>query len=765
MRLSLNGYGLRHLPEHLCALGRLVEAVALVTGPDFLAARLESDGNADGARRQLEAVAQACRLAGEEALAARVDDRLRELAAAPDRPLVEMALQGERLVARWRDGSVATWDAASARLLDDDGTPSVPAEDRPALDLEQAVRLQALFKEAMIAAGGDPMEELRAEQRWLEVTRRHVPGALAALRLAERRGHAIAFLEAARDVLPDDGELVVGLAEALVQERQWSRFHAVLDRAQQVPLSDRARLGLAELRKQELMDYARSLPRHIPAEEFAEVRSRLNVLERRFRREPEFALLRCRYLGATIARALGRRGEAPPDPRWLRRVGAEYRRERALIRGGAEYRRLPQALAQALQWADEQAGPLARGEDLPPDLDPPTWRSPDHGGRAVVLAEDDRPGLTGGPTGPITTTVDIELPPAITIGGDAPTPSGRPGDADVLPPRAPWPHHIDRYELLQELGRGDSGVVYKARDQELARLVALKMLLLGAYASAADRGRLLAEARAAARLDHPDIVPLYDVGEYQGQPFFAMKFVEGSSLDRKLAGSPLPPREGAKLIATLAEAVQYAHEHGLLHRDLKPSNILLTQDGRPLVADFGLVARAEDQGSLTRSGAIVGTPSYMAPEQARDEGHRVDARTDLWALGAILYECLTGRPPFRGYSALDTMMQVLHRDPAPPRLLNPNVDPDLEAICLKCLEKDPANRYDTAAALAADLDLWLEGRRPKARPAGPLARALRRVGRLTAAPRRHTAVALCVVLVLAVLAALAALGLLVLLRQ
>jgi Flp pilus assembly protein TadD len=257
------------------------------------------------------------------------------------------------------------------------------------------------------------------------------------------------------------------------------------------------------------------------------------------------------------------------------------------------------------------------------------------------------------------------------------------------------------------------GVVFRARHRQLGRLVALKMILAGQLASAADVQRFRVEAEAAAQLDHPGIVPIYEIGEHQGQPFFAMKLVEGGSLAQRLAGFRGDPRAGVAVVAQVARAVQHAHERGILHRDLKPGNILLDADGTARVTDFGLakhLARAGEQpgGSVTQSGAIIGTPSYMAPEQAAG-ARQVTTAADVYALGAILYELLTGQPPHVGPTPLEVLFRVLDQDPAPPRALNPRVDRDLEAICLKCLARRPAERYASAAALANDLEHWLAG--------------------------------------------------------
>jgi len=264
-------------------------------------------------------------------------------------------------------------------------------------------------------------------------------------------------------------------------------------------------------------------------------------------------------------------------------------------------------------------------------------------------------------------------------------------------------------ELLGELGRGGMGVVYRARHLRLAKIVALKILRDPLAASALDVARFRAEARAAAQLDHPHIVPVYAVGDHEGQPYFIMRLIEGQSLARRLAEGPIPAREAAALLAPIARAVDHAHRHGVLHRDLKPSNILVDREGRPHVADFGLAKRLDVDLELTSSGAIVGTPGYMAPEQIGRWHGRISPASDVYSLGAVLYQMLTGRPPFQAASPLDTVFLVLEQDPLPPRLLNPRVDRDLELVALKCLQKPADLRYQSAAALAADLEAYLSG--------------------------------------------------------
>jgi serine/threonine-protein kinase len=278
------------------------------------------------------------------------------------------------------------------------------------------------------------------------------------------------------------------------------------------------------------------------------------------------------------------------------------------------------------------------------------------------------------------------------------------------------PRVFGDYELVEELGRGGMGVVFKAHQRSLNRIVALKMILAGELASASDLARFRAEAESAGRLTHPNIVTIHEVGEINGQPYFSMKYVEGRTLASLLAEGPLPPREAAKYVATVARAVHHAHQAGILHRDLKPSNVLIDGQGEIYVTDFGLAKRVEGGASLTRSGAIVGTPSYMAPEQAAGSRGAIGPASDVYSLGTILYELLTGRPPFRAANPVDTIIMVLEQEPVPPRRLNPKVDRELEVICLKCLQKEPDLRYGSSADLAGDLEAFLQGDPISARP-------------------------------------------------
>ena len=277
-------------------------------------------------------------------------------------------------------------------------------------------------------------------------------------------------------------------------------------------------------------------------------------------------------------------------------------------------------------------------------------------------------------------------------------------------------HRVADYELLEEIARGGMGVVYKARQVSLDRIVAIKMLLHGTLASQATVQRFRIEAAAAASLQHPHIVAIYEVGFYDGQHFFAMEYVAGRSLSQIVRDGPLPPRRAATYLKPIAEAIHYAHERGILHRDLKPSNVLLDAFDQPKVTDFGLAKRLETEIELTLSGQLLGSPNYMSPEQAAAKRGAVGKRSDVYALGSILYHLLTGRPPFVAPTVAETLHAVLNTEPVPPRVLNPGVPPDLETICLKCLEKDPAKRYQTAAALAEELGRFLEDKPIQARP-------------------------------------------------
>jgi serine/threonine protein kinase/tetratricopeptide (TPR) repeat protein len=278
------------------------------------------------------------------------------------------------------------------------------------------------------------------------------------------------------------------------------------------------------------------------------------------------------------------------------------------------------------------------------------------------------------------------------------------------------------YELLEEIGRGGQGVVFRARQKSLNRSVALKVISLGQWASKAHLKRFRREAEAAASLEHPSIVPIYEVGERDGSCYFSMKFVEGGQLDEVVRRTPMSIRQAAELIAKVARTVHYAHEHGILHRDIKPGNILLDAKGEPHLTDFGLARLVESESSVTQTLDVLGTPSYMAPEQAVGNNAAVSSATDVYGLGAVLFQLLTGQPPFAGGTTYETIKLLLDTEPRQPRLLNPKIDRDLSTICLKCLEKDPKRRYASALALAEDLERWLKHEPIRARHTGIFAR-------------------------------------------
>jgi WD40 repeat protein/predicted Ser/Thr protein kinase len=327
--------------------------------------------------------------------------------------------------------------------------------------------------------------------------------------------------------------------------------------------------------------------------------------------------------------------------------------------------------------------------------------------------------------------------PATPAGADIPTlPPAAPAEthepptraeAPTLPPAA-WPTGVPAaadglalpappgYEIVRELGRGGMGVVYLARHRGLGRTVALKMILAGGHASEAEHARFLAEAQAVAHLQHANIVQLFDSGQHQGLPFFTLEYVAGGSLADKVREAPLPPNEAARVVEQLARGMAYAHARGVVHRDLKPENVLLAEDGTPKVTDFGLAKRVEGGSGLTQTGAILGTPSYMAPEQAGGQGKQVGPAADIYALGAVLYRLVTGRPPFQAATPLDTVLQVISDEPAAVRQLQPGCPRDLETICHKCLQKVPAKRYASAADLAEDLRRCRAGEPVLARP-------------------------------------------------
>ncbi len=321
--------------------------------------------------------------------------------------------------------------------------------------------------------------------------------------------------------------------------------------------------------------------------------------------------------------------------------------------------------------------------------------------------------------------------PALSSGQDRPedatVSSLNASDVFAIPPVGGTNHDSERllgepvryfgdYELLEEIARGGMGVVFKARQVNLNRIVALKMILSGQFAGQKDVQRFYTEAEAAANLDHPGIVPIFEIGEHQGLHYFSMGYIEGQSLAHKVTDGPLPPCVAAVLVKKICDAMAYAHERGVIHRDLKPANILIDQHGQPKVTDFGLAKQTEGKSELTGTGQILGTPAYMPPEQASGKVEEVGPLADIYSLGAILYCLLTGRPPFQAASPMETLLQVLGKDPVPPRQLNPSVPVDLETICLKCPRKDPHQRYDRACDLGDELQRFLNDEPIRARP-------------------------------------------------
>ena len=271
------------------------------------------------------------------------------------------------------------------------------------------------------------------------------------------------------------------------------------------------------------------------------------------------------------------------------------------------------------------------------------------------------------------------------------------------------------FELVEEIGRGGMGVVYRARQQSLGREVALKLILLDHLASETDRARFYAEARAAAKLEHPHIVPVYDLGDVQGRPYISMKLIEGSTLSSQLQNGHMDGKSAAKLLIPLCQAVQYAHENSVLHRDVKPSNIMINHEGQAFLTDFGLAKDLRETPTLTRTGAVVGTPAYMPPEQASGQKPTLDPTSDVYSLGAVLYHMITGQPPFVGRTGLETVLMVMEQDPPSPRSLTRGLDRDLEMIILRCLQKPPDLRYASASALEQDLNAYLNNEEIAAR--------------------------------------------------
>ena len=366
--------------------------------------------------------------------------------------------------------------------------------------------------------------------------------------------------------------------------------------------------------------------------------------------------------------------------------------------------------------AEVSAGGTSRGG-------PPTVTLAPEGAAPDTKTGDYTPASTTDDAGAFrTASFDDRTQPPGSAGGDGdfqfdrtPRSAGGGGPADRL----------TDYEILGELGAGGMGVVYKARQKKLNRVVALKMVLAGGRATPMQLARFQAEALAVARLDHPNIVQVYDIGDHDGLPFFAMEFVDGGGLDRKLDRKPMEPPPAARLLEAVARAVHHAHGRGVIHRDLKPANILVAADGTPKVTDFGLAKLADDGDGVTRTGVVMGTPNYMAPEQAEGQSRHVTHLADVYALGATLYEMVTGRPPFQGPSAVAVIAQVRSAEPVNPGQLSPGLPKDLETITLKCLQKEPGRRYATAEELADDLGRFLRGEPIVARPISSVEKVIR----------------------------------------
>ncbi len=379
----------------------------------------------------------------------------------------------------------------------------------------------------------------------------------------------------------------------------------------------------------------------------------------------------------------------------------------------------------------------------PPKTAPPAAGSPNDTktGNDVTLAPSTTapesiaptivpPGSTTFAAGDATLTpgVDVRLPPP-------PTPDGMGGISTGA--------SFGDYQVIETIAKGGMGIVFKARQRKLNRIVAIKMILAGQFADKTDVDRFYSEAEAAAALTHPNIVAIHEIGEVQGQHFFSMDYIEGHSLTEMVRENPLTPRRAAEFTRTIAETMQFAHDRGIVHRDLKPSNVLVDRQQRPLITDFGLAKQVSNQSQITVSGAIVGTPSYMPPEQAEGKGDLIGPRSDIYSLGAILYELVTGRPPFKAASPFETIRQVIQDEPLSPRLVNPGVPKDLETICLKCLQKEPGKRYDTSQDLADELGRFLRGEPINARPISRIARLWRLCKRN---PATSAAIALAVLL-------------------
>ncbi|MFI5459234.1 MAG: protein kinase [Isosphaerales bacterium] len=381
-----------------------------------------------------------------------------------------------------------------------------------------------------------------------------------------------------------------------------------------------------------------------------------------------------------------------------------------LTRAAGRITTLRQVAADVGLEGESAADPTAHDENGP---------AADGGSAERLEGAGDHPDPAVGSTAPLTDQGQPADPDRTRsqIGSGNGSPKSDPGG-----PRTDLPS-VSGYQVMERLGEGGMGVVYKARQLGLNRLVALKMIRGGSQARPENFKRFTTEAEAVAKLRHPNILQIYDIGEANGLPYVALELLDGGSLDDRLAGTPQPGGFAAELLATLARAVHVAHEAAIIHRDLKPSNVLYTSDGVPKITDFGLAKRIDSDDHQTESGQIMGSPSYMAPEQARGHSREVGPAADVYALGAILYDTLTGRPPFKGETPMETVRQVIDEEPVPPARLVPRLPRDLETICLKCLHKEPARRYETAQALADDLAHYLRGEPILARPTSAWERA------------------------------------------
>jgi eukaryotic-like serine/threonine-protein kinase len=367
--------------------------------------------------------------------------------------------------------------------------------------------------------------------------------------------------------------------------------------------------------------------------------------------------------------------------------------------------------------AGEPAPPAPGDVTIAAPADVTLGRSTD----GVTLISPAFENTLGGVTGDGTLN---STPSDVTMGGlDGATAAFHQKALEAAPKPITKGASFGHYELLEPIAKGGMGIVYKARQRSLNRIVAIKMILAGQFADEDDVGRFYAEAEAAAALSHPNIVAIHEIGEVSGQHFFSMDYIEGQSLSGLIAENPVPPRRAAELMITISETMEFAHENGVVHRDLKPANVLLDKRQRPLITDFGLAKQVNtSQSQRTMAGSIVGTPSYMPPEQAAGRLDQVGAWSDLYSLGAILYELITGRPPFRASSPFETIRQVLETEPPSPRVLNPSVPKDLETICVKCLQKERTRRYGSAQELADELKRFLRGEPIQARPISQVAR-------------------------------------------